>query len=66
MSRSVTMPGPGWSGSITTAAPTPRSDIAFAAAWRSEWPGPTVSTTLLIPSRTRNSTSSLVPIGAMP
>ena len=44
MSRSVTIPGPGWSGSITTAAPTRRSDIAFAAS-RSEWPGPTVSTT---------------------
>ena len=51
MSRSVTMPGPSPSGSITTAAPTRRSAISFAAS-RSVWPGPTVRTTLLIPSRT--------------
>src|SRR4051812_28972571 len=51
MSRSVMMPGPGWSGSMTTAAPTPRSAIALAAS-RSECPGLTVRTTPLIPSRT--------------
>ena len=50
-SRSVMMPGPGASGSMTTAAPTRRSAIALAAS-RSVWPGPTVRTTSLIPSRT--------------
>ena len=44
MSRSVKMPGPGASGSSTTAAPTWRSAIRRAAA-RSVCPGPTVSTT---------------------
>ena len=39
------------SGSMTAAAPTPRSHICFAAS-RSECPGPTVRTTLLMPSRT--------------
>ena len=38
------MPGPGESGSITTAAPTPRSDIRRAAS-RSVCCGPTVRTT---------------------
>ena len=51
MSRSVMIPGAIASGSSTTAAPTPRSAIA-AAAWRSVWPGPTVRTTVLMPSRT--------------
>src|SRR3954468_20229708 len=51
MSRSVRMPGPAPSGSMTTAAPTLRSAIS-AAALRSVWPGPIVSTTSLIPSRT--------------
>ena len=51
MSRSETIPGPGSSSSITTAAPTPFSVIRCAAS-RSVWPGPTVSTTLDIPSRT--------------
>ena len=40
-----------FSGSITTAAPTPRPHIA-AAASRSVCPGPTVRTTADIPSRT--------------
>ena len=52
MSRSVRIPGPSPSGSLTTAAPTPRLAIDVAA-WRSVWSGPTVRTTLLIPSRTR-------------
>ena len=51
MSRSVMIPGPWPSGSITTAAPTWRSDISRAAA-RSVCPGPTVRTVGLIPSRT--------------
>ena len=51
MSRSVMIPGPGPSGSITTAAPTSRSDISRATA-RSVCPGPTVRTVGLIPSRT--------------
>src|SRR5215210_7968521 len=51
MSRSVMIPGPGSSGSTTIAAPTLRLAIC-SAAWRSVWPGPTASTTLLIPSRT--------------
>ena len=38
-SRSVRMPGPGLSGSSTTAAPTRRSAISRAAS-RSVWPGP--------------------------
>src|SRR5687768_10209997 len=48
MSRSVTMPGPGCSGSITTAAPTSRWAIA-AAASRRDRPGFTVRTRWLIP-----------------
>ena len=51
MSRSVMMPGPGCSGSITTAAPTPRSAIA-ADTSRRDLPGETVSTVSLIPART--------------
>ena len=47
-SRSVTMPGPGCSGSSTTAAPTRRSAIATAAS-RRERPGLTVRTLSLIP-----------------
>src|SRR3954469_5277926 len=51
MSRSVRMPGPAPSGSITTAAPTLRLAMC-SAAWRSVCPGPIVSTILLIASRT--------------
>jgi hypothetical protein len=51
MSRSVMMPGPAASGSITTAAPTLRSAISLAAA-RSVCPGPTERTIVLIPSCT--------------
>src|ERR671924_372789 len=51
MSRSVMMPGPAPSGSITMAAPTRRLAICCAAC-RNVCPGPTVSTTSLIPSRT--------------
>src|SRR5215831_3853325 len=50
-SRSVMMPWPPASGSSTTAAPTWRSDISRAAS-RRLWPGPTVNTISLIPSRT--------------
>ena len=52
MSRSVRMPRPGASGSMTTAAPTRRFAMA-CAAWRNVWFGPTVSTIVLMPSRTR-------------
>src|SRR4051794_3671727 len=45
------MPGPGASGSTTTAAPTPRCAI-WRAASRNVWPGPIVRTTELIPSLT--------------
>ena len=44
MSRSVTIPGPGISSSITSAAPVPFSIIIVAAS-RSVWAGPTVRTT---------------------
>ena len=49
MSRSVMIPGPGCSGSTTTAAPTRRSLMALAT-WVSVWSGPTVRTSVLIPS----------------
>ena len=52
MSRSVMIPGPGASGSWTTAAPTLRCAI-WVAQSRSVWPGPTVRTVALIPSLTR-------------
>src|SRR6266508_4585609 len=51
MSRSVMMPSPDPSGSCTTAEPVRRADMN-AAAWRSVCSGPTVSTALLIASRT--------------
>src|SRR3954469_21429081 len=51
MSRSVRMPGPAPSGSITTAEPTLRLAIR-PAAWRSVCPGPMVRTILLIASGT--------------
>jgi len=51
MSRSVMMPGPAASGSITTAAPTARRDINCATA-RRLWPGPTARTVALMPSLT--------------
>ena len=51
MSRSVMIPGPGSSGSRTTAAPTLRWDISCATA-RKLWSGPTVRTVGLMPSRT--------------
>src|SRR5437763_1118939 len=51
MSRSVTIAGPGPSGSITAAAPTWRSDISRATSL-SVWRGPTVRTIGLIPSLT--------------
>src|SRR5260221_12284672 len=51
MSRSVRMPIPACSESVTTAAPTRLADI-WREAWRSVCAGPTVRTTLVIPSRT--------------
>ena len=51
MSRSVRMPSPLVSGSRTTAAPTRRADISWAA-WRRVWSGPMVRTRVLIASRT--------------
>src|SRR4051812_42062261 len=45
------IPGPGCSGSITTAAPTFRSAIERAASCRVQ-PGATVTTELVIPVRT--------------
>src|ERR1700733_13653345 len=51
MSRSVRMPIPACSESITTAAPTRRADIRRAAS-RSVCAGPMVSTSLVMPSRT--------------
>ncbi len=54
-------PGTGPSGSMTTAAPTSRSDISRATA-RSVCPGPTVRTVGLIPSRT--SMTGLLPAQA--
>ena len=59
------IPGPIPSGSSTTAAPTRRSAIA-AAASRSVCPGPTVRTTVLMPSLTcivRTPSGSLATIG---
>ena len=49
-------PGPGESGSMTTAAPTLRSAISRAAS-RSVWPGPIVRTSVVMPSRTCTGTS---------
>ena len=51
MSRSLIIRGPGYSSSITTAAPTPFSVIRLAAS-RRVCPGPSVSTTFDMPSRT--------------
>src|SRR5262249_18196270 len=51
MSRSVRMPTPECSGSITTAAPTRRDDIRRAAS-RSVCAGPIVKTSVVMPSRT--------------
>src|SRR6266702_7299818 len=51
MSRSVRIPIPACSESVTTAAPTCRADI-WREASRSVCAGPTVRTTLVIPSRT--------------
>ena len=51
MSRSVKMPMPACSASITTAAPIRRLDI-IRAAWRSVCAGPMVRTRCDMPSRT--------------
>src|SRR5207344_2230067 len=51
MSRSVRMPGTGFSSSLTRAAPIPFS-VIFVAASRRVCVGPTVRTTSDIPSRT--------------
>src|SRR5215469_18534144 len=51
MSRSVRMPTPGCSGSVTTAAPTRLADMRRAACLR-VCAGPIVTTSLDIPSRT--------------
>ena len=45
------MPGPGCSGSITTAAPTFRSAMERAASWSVAW-GVTVTTEVLMPNLT--------------
>src|SRR5579875_2881012 len=51
MSRSVRIPIPACPGSLTTAAPTRWADISLAAS-RSVWAGPTLRTTVVMPSRT--------------
>jgi len=56
--RSVMIPGPAESGSITTAAPTLRSDISRATSL-SLWLGPTVRTEEFMPSCTCTSFSFL-------
>ena len=65
MSRSVTMPGPGCSGSITTAAPTLRSAICVAAS-RSERPGLTVRTTFAHSGTDLHALPSVVTISSSP